>query len=52
MNKKRERYMKELSSAREQLSWDNFSSVPVEKHTALKKTYNTFISIIQEYVIT
>ena len=39
--------MKELNSAREQLSWDNFASVPIEKTTQLKKIYNSFISIIK-----
>ena len=39
--------MKELSSSREHLTWENFSSVPVEKTTQLKKIYNSFISIIK-----
>ena len=39
IDKKREQYIKELTSAREKLSWDNFSSVPIEKTTQIKKMY-------------
>ena len=50
VDKQRDKYIKELTSARESLSWENFDSVPIEKKTELRKKYNEFISIIQSYV--
>lgn len=50
IDKQRDKYIKELTSARESLSWENFDSVPVEKKTELRKKYNEFISIIQSFV--
>ena len=49
VDKQRDKYIKELTSARESLSWENFDSVPIEKKTELRKKYNEFISIIQSY---
>lgn len=50
-DKRREEYTRKLTSAREQLTWDNFSSAPIDKVAMVKKTYNSFISLVQSYVI-
>ena len=49
IDRKREESINKLNEARKRLTWENFTSVPVDNETNLRKTYAELIAICQRY---